>query len=95
LKPYFSGVSKESFVFILAQSALSRKQGSIPDCGFRILSVFLFHPHSALRHVECRAHGEAFWGSFLDTRPSLWNIETNDLMNDGRVPEGLAATFCT
>jgi hypothetical protein len=81
-------------VFILAQSTLSRKGRGHPK--LRILNRGMRmekkteksevrHPQSAFRNLVQR----------LDTRPRLWNIETNDPMTDGRVPEDLPATFCT
>jgi len=63
------------------------KESFISDCGFRIFwfSFSIRNPQSAFRNLVSR----------LDTRPGLWNIDSNDLMTDGRVHKDFPDAFGT
>jgi len=55
----------------------------IADFGFFRFSFSIRIPQSAFRNLVSR----------LDTRPGLWNIDSNDLMADGWVPKDFPGAF--
>jgi hypothetical protein len=57
----------------------------ISDFGFFRFSFSIHIPQSAFRNLVSR----------LDTRPGLWNIDTNDLMTGGRGHKDFPYAFCT